>query len=146
MDEFREDWAPAAEALNEAAEAFGLGGAQQLAESFTKGSAPWQCSQGWRAARELRQVLQQLPELRKLVRRIGRRAAVAGPRRWLPGEEEELVATQGVARSSRAPMQTEGLSRGGSLELMLPMEAMDGRAFLSGGRPTCWSTAGSIPP
>ena len=125
MDEFREDWAPAAEALNEAAEAFGLGGAQQLASSFTKGRAPWQCSEGWQAARQLRQVLQQLPELRRLVRRIGRRAAVSGPRRWLPKEEEELLGVEGVARSSRAPMQTEGLSRGGCLELMLPMEAID---------------------
>lgn len=123
MDEFREDWEPAVDALNDAEEAFGLGGAQALAEHFTSGQAPWHNSEGWRACRELRQVLAKLPELRKLVRRIGRRAAVKGPRRWLPAEDEVLVAPMGVARSSSAPTQTSGLTRSGSVELMLPMEA-----------------------
>eukprot|EP00913_Durusdinium_trenchii_P015737 g14789.t1 len=98
-------------------------GAQALAEHFTSGQAPWHNSEGWRACRELRQVLAKLPELRKLVRRIGRRAAVKGPRRWLPAEDEVLVAPMGVARSSSAPTQTSGLTRSGSVELMLPMEA-----------------------
>lgn len=123
MEEFREDWEPAVEALNEAEEAFGLGGAQALAQHFTAGEAPWHCSEGWRAARELRQTLAKLPELRKLVHRIGRRAAVKGTRRWLPGEEEELVGPAGVARSTSAPTQTEGLTRSGSVELMMPIEA-----------------------
>lgn len=123
MEEFREDWEPAVEALNEAEEAFGLGGAQSLAQHFTGGKGIWQSSEGWRAARELRKTLAKLPELRKLVHRIGRRAAVKGPRRWLPGEEEELVASHGVARSVSAPTQTAGLTRSGCVELMLPMEA-----------------------
>lgn len=32
----------------------------------------------------------------------------------------------GVARSSSAPTQTSGLTRSGSVELMLPMEVWDG--------------------
>ena len=35
---------------------------------------------------------------------------------------QELVSSQGVARSVCAPTQTAGLTRSGSVELMLPME------------------------
>ncbi|CAE7217987.1 ravA [Symbiodinium natans] len=119
----RRDWEPAVDALNEAEEAFGLGGAQSFAENFTEGGAPWHRSEGWAAARDLRSVLTRMPELRKLVRRIGRRAAVRGPRRWLPAEAEELGCPQGVARSVRAPSEASGIARSGAIELMLPAEA-----------------------
>ncbi|OLQ14252.1 hypothetical protein AK812_SmicGene1712 [Symbiodinium microadriaticum] len=45
MDDFRQDWEPAVDALNEAEDAFGLGGAQSFAENFTEGGAPWHRSE-----------------------------------------------------------------------------------------------------
>ncbi|CAJ1382272.1 unnamed protein product [Effrenium voratum] len=123
MDEFRQDWEPAVDALNEAEEAFGLGCARSLAEHFAGDGGRWRRSQGWRAARKLRKLLAKLPDLRKLVLRIGRRAAVKGRRRWLPREEEDMSTAWGVARSRQAQTETSGLARSGSLELMLPAEA-----------------------
>ncbi|CAE8587852.1 unnamed protein product [Polarella glacialis] len=124
MQEFREDWESAADAFAEAEQAFGPGGAEALATGFTSSGAPWRQSKGWEAASKLRSLLTRMPELQKLIRRLGRRAALRGPTRRLPAEVERLTGIPGVARSQRAPTEVAGLALSSALGLMIPAEAL----------------------
>jgi len=123
VNEFREEWGQTVDALKEAEESFGIDGAQAFSSSFTSTGAPWHQSTGWQKASKLREVLKQMPSLRELVRSLGRRTALRGPRHRLPMELEQLGGRPGVARSQLAPMEVAGLVRTGALEAMLPVEA-----------------------
>lgn len=71
----------------------------------------------------LRKSLQDLKELRDLVRSLGRGSAVKGPLRRAPRQVEQSGAPQGVVRSPHSPSETRGLTRSDDLSRMLPSEA-----------------------
>jgi len=123
MKEFREDWGKAADAIRDVENTLGIGGAESFSKGFSSEGAPWRESKGWEKARELRALLRKMPELKRLVKRLGRRAALRGQRKWLPLEEEQLGGPTGVVMSVQAPAETSGLRRSGEWQLMMPEEA-----------------------
>jgi uncharacterized protein with von Willebrand factor type A (vWA) domain len=77
---------------------------------------------GWRELDELRKKLENLRELRDLVRSLGR-AGGKGPLRRAPEQLEGGVDDpDGVVRSPLQPEEVRGLARSGELSRMLPSE------------------------
>jgi uncharacterized protein with von Willebrand factor type A (vWA) domain len=68
-------------------------------------------------------VLENLPELRELVKSLGRGGG-KGPLRRAPEELEQPRAPFGVVRSPLQPEEVRGLARSGDLSRMLPSEIM----------------------
>ncbi|GLI68508.1 hypothetical protein VaNZ11_012952 [Volvox africanus] len=76
---------------------------------------------GWRELSTLREVLEKVPELRELVRQLGRGGG-RGPLRRAPEELEARGYPPGVIRSPLRPEEVRGLTRSGDLSRMLPSE------------------------
>eukprot|EP00884_Botryococcus_braunii_P021264 jgi/Botrbrau1/7821/Bobra.9_2s0002.1 len=90
-------------------------------EGFDSSHAVWR-KVGWKEVRQLRQMLENLPELRNLVRSLGR-AGGKGPKRRAPQEVESSHKRLGLIRSPLQPEETSGLTRSAELSRMLPSEA-----------------------
>ncbi|GBF88932.1 hypothetical protein Rsub_01431 [Raphidocelis subcapitata] len=91
-------------------------------EGFALSQGTWQRS-GWRELDDLRKKLENLRELRELVKSLGRGGG-KGPLRRAPEELEESRAPPGVVRSPLQPEEVRGLARSGDLSRMLPSEIM----------------------
>ena len=123
LKKFEEKWAPAMEALETASEAF-----ENLEDLITEGTEGFDSSTsvwhqtGWREVSALRKKLEQLRELRELVRSLGRGGG-KGPLRRAPQQLFRSGNPPGVIRSEQSPEETRGLTRSGDLSRMLPMEA-----------------------
>ncbi|CAL8461911.1 g1442 [Coccomyxa elongata] len=122
VEKFEEEWKPAMENLQEADAAFdNLEDLMEGPVGYDLSHALWK-SDGWREMKELRKKLENLKELRDLVRKLGR-ASGKGPKRRAPEEIEARSRRRGVIRSSLQPEETAGLTRSGDLSRMLPFEA-----------------------
>ena len=123
MDEFKEQWEPAVDKLDKAAKAFEGLDLDDLAdgpEGFDLTRGLWQQT-GWKELDALRKKLQDLRELRDLVRSLGRGSG-RGPKRRAPRQREREGFPMGLVRSPMEPEETSGLCRSDDLSRMLPSE------------------------
>jgi uncharacterized protein with von Willebrand factor type A (vWA) domain len=123
MEDFKSDWEPAVDKLDKAAKAFEGLDLDDLAEGpdgfdITKGL--WQQT-GWKELDSLRKKLEELRELRDLVRSLGRGAG-RGPLRRAPRQRERAGMPVGLVWSPLEPEETNGLCRSDDISRMLPSE------------------------
>eukprot|EP00891_Asterochloris_glomerata_P001609 jgi/Astpho2/1609/e_gw1.00028.9.1_t len=122
VQQFEQEWKPAAENMEKATKAFDdLKGLMDGPEGFDSSLSVWQ-STGWAEVESLRKKLEDLPELRELVRQLGRAGGV-GPLRRAPEEVRKAGRPPGLIRSPLQPEETRGIARSGDLSRMLPFEA-----------------------
>ena len=123
MEEFKEQWEPAMDKLDKAAKAFEGLDLDDLAdgpEGFDLTRGLWQQT-GWKELDSLRKKLQDLKELRDMVRSLGRGSG-RGPLRRAPRQRERQGFPMGLVRSPMEPEQTSGLCRSDDLSRMMPSE------------------------
>jgi len=121
IDKFKEDWEEAMENLDTADAAFdNLEDLMEGPKGFDLSRSLWKMT-GWKEMERLRRKLEDLKELRELVRQLGRGGG-RGPRRRAPREVEASRKPPGMVRSPLQPEETSGLARSGDLSLMLPVE------------------------
>lgn len=123
MEEFKEQWEPAVDKLDKAAKAFEGLDLEDLAdgpEGFDLTRGLWQQT-GWKELDSLRKKLQDLRELRDMVRSLGRGSG-RGPLRRAPRQRERQNFPMGLVRSPMEPEQTSGLCRSDDLSRMMPSE------------------------
>ncbi|CAE8686673.1 unnamed protein product, partial [Polarella glacialis] len=77
---------------------------------------------GWQHLVVLRKLLERLPELTELVRKMGRRAGPDSPLRWEQAQRARRRAASGVVRSPLVPAETTGITRSDGSLPMLPSE------------------------
>eukprot|EP00879_Flechtneria_rotunda_P013426 GHRR01014017.1.p1 GENE.GHRR01014017.1~~GHRR01014017.1.p1 ORF type:complete len:601 (+),score=219.05 GHRR01014017.1:188-1990(+) len=104
-------------------------------EGYALSQGTWQ-RDGWRELDDLRRKLENLKELRELVRSLGRSGG-KGPLRRAPEEVDAPRYPAGVVRSPLQPEEVRGLTRSGELSRMLPSEM----ALLAHGWPRKVATA-----
>lgn len=122
LKKLEEKWSPMMEALETAALTFeDIDGLLDGPTGFDSSSALWHQT-GWREVAALRKKLEDLRELRELVRSLGRGSG-KGPLRRAPEQVFSSNNPPGVIRSEQCPEETRGLTRSGDLSRMLPMEA-----------------------
>jgi uncharacterized protein with von Willebrand factor type A (vWA) domain len=122
LKKFEDNWAPAMEALETASQAFDdVEGLMDGPEGFDSSQSVWHQS-GWREVAALRRRLEELRELRELVRSLGRGGG-KGPLKRAPQQVMQPRNLPGVVRSEQSPEETRGLTRSGDLSRMLPTEA-----------------------
>lgn len=127
MDELEQEWGKNSQAIKEADETFGAGAGSLVGT----GDGLWHETASWKEVAHLRAVLSHSPQLRELVRNLGRRSATRGPPRRIPEELFKEGGALGVIRSSAAPAEANGVCLGGEWETMLPSEAQ----LLASGKP-----------
>ena len=123
MEEFKEQWEPAMDKLDKAAKAFEGLDLDDLAdgpEGFDLTRGLWQQT-GWKELDSLRKKLQDLKELRDMVRSLGRGSG-RGPLRRAPRQIERQGFPIGLVRSPMEPEQTSGLCRSDDLSRIMPSE------------------------
>ncbi|CAE7479492.1 viaA [Symbiodinium natans] len=123
LSQVAEQWGNAANAINAADEAFGSGTGSSMSDGFSLGSGEWHDSVSWKELQQLAKILRKSPELRELIRKLGRRSAVRGPLHKLPEEIFKEGAPNGVIRSPAAPAESSGVTLSGTWDTMLPSEA-----------------------
>ncbi|OLQ04545.1 hypothetical protein AK812_SmicGene12363 [Symbiodinium microadriaticum] len=132
LNKVAQQWGNAADAINaadEAAEGADLGGNADAFSRAAKGLAIWQdalgrgASDGVLRLQQLAKILRKSPELRDLIRKLGRRSAVRGPLHKLPEEISKDGAPDGVIKSPAAPAESSGVTLSGTWDTMLPSEA-----------------------
>jgi len=122
LQKFEDQWAPAMEALETAQEAFDdIEPLLEGPEGFDASAAVWH-NTGWTQLQSLRKKLENLKELRDLVRSLGRGGG-KGPIRRAPQQIYKSGMPLGVIRSEESPEETRGLTRSGDISRMLPSEA-----------------------
>eukprot|EP00439_Symbiodinium_sp_Y106_P038837 s401_g4.t1 len=123
LSKVAQQWGNAADAINAADEAFGSGTGASMSDGFSLDSGDWHDSVSWRELQQLAKILRKSPELRDLVRKLGRRSAVRGPLHKLPEEIFRDGGPDGVIRSPAAPAESSGVTLSGTWDTMLPSEA-----------------------
>lgn len=124
MQEFKDQWEPAMDKLEQAANMFeglDLADLAEGPEGYDLSRGLWQ-ETGWEVMEDLRKKLEGLKELRDLVRKLGRGGG-RGPLRRGPRQRAQRGASPGVVRSPTEPLETRGLTRSDDLSRMLPSEA-----------------------
>lgn len=122
LEGFKEQWAPVMENLDIADQAFeDIDGLLEGPEGFDSSTSVWHQT-GWREVAALRRKLEDLRELRELVRQLGRGGG-KGPLKKAPEQVYASKYPPGVVRSPLQPEETRGLTRSGDLSRMLPFEA-----------------------
>ena len=88
LEQLAEKWGAAAGAMKAAEAAFGSGAGPAMVEGFSQDGSEWhETLRGQMGELQaLAKVLRRSPELRELVRNLGRRSAVRGPLQKLPEE------------------------------------------------------------
>ena len=123
MEDFKDQWEPAVDKLDKAAKAFEGLNLEDLAdgpEGFDLTRGLWQQT-GWKELDSLRKKLQELRELRDMVRSLGRGSG-RGPLKRAPRQKERPGFPIGLVRSPMEPEQTSGLCRSDDLSRMMPSE------------------------
>eukprot|EP00435_Cladocopium_sp_Y103_P074566 s219_g49.t1 len=131
MEKLSEELGPVADAINAADSAFGAGAGQGMVDGmegdgFGLGQGQWHQSLSDDQNEELLQlakIMRASPELRELLRNLGRRSAVRGPLHKLPEEIWYESGPEGVIRSPAAPAEATGVTLSGNWDTMLPSEA-----------------------
>ncbi|PSC69825.1 von Willebrand type A [Micractinium conductrix] len=122
LEGFKQQWEPVVEALDIADQAFDdINGLLEGPEGFDSSRSVWHQT-GWREVASLRKKLEDLTELRELVRQLGRGGG-KGPLKKAPEQVYNSKHPPGVIRSPMQPEETRGLTRSGDLSRMLPFEA-----------------------
>lgn len=122
LQKFEEEWSPALDALDAAEDAFDdIDPLLDGPEGFDASEAVWHHT-GWKQLASLRKKLENLKELRDLVRSLGRGGG-KGPIRRAPQQIFSSGMPPGVLRSEESPEETRGLTRSGDISRMLPVEA-----------------------
>ncbi|KAK9819714.1 hypothetical protein WJX72_001579 [[Myrmecia] bisecta] len=122
VDKFEEQWKPALDGVEAAQQTFdNLEDLMNGPDGFDLSHSVWKKT-GWQEVDELRKKLQNLREIRDLVRSLGRGGG-KGPLRRAPEEVWASKRRPGVIRSPLQPEETRGLTRSGDLSRMLPFEA-----------------------
>lgn len=123
MEEFKEQWEPAVDKLEKASKAFeglDLNDLTEGPEGFDLSKGLWQVT-GWEEMEKLRKKLQDLKELRDIVRSLGRGSG-RGPLKRAPRQRERNRFPEGLTRSPMEPEQTSGLTRSDDISRVLPAE------------------------
>lgn len=121
-EELIEQWAPITEKLDMASHMFdNIESLLEGPEGFDITTSVWRHS-GWRELDSLRKKLENLKELRELVRSLGRGGG-KGPLRKSTAERSVPRNPLGVVRSPLEPVETRSLTRSDDLSRMLPSEA-----------------------
>ena len=123
MDDFKADWEPAVDKLDKAAKAFeglDLDDLNEGPDGFDVTKGLWRQT-GWKELDSLRKKLEELRELRDLVRSLGRGAG-RGPLKRAPRQRERPGMPIGLVRSPLEPEETNGLCRSDDISRMLPSE------------------------
>ncbi|GLI69534.1 hypothetical protein VaNZ11_014179 [Volvox africanus] len=128
VKEFYGQWQAPVETLGRAGRAFEGLEALLGAEGFDLEGTIWK-RQGWAQLDELRRKLEDLRELRDLVRSLGRGGGW-GPLRRAPVQYLDLNARPGLLRTVLEAQETRGLTRSDDISRLLPAEA----ALLARGR------------
>lgn len=131
MKNLSEELGPVADAIKAADSAFGAGAGQGMvdgmeADGFGLAQGQWHQSLSDDQNEELLQlakIMRASPELRELLRNLGRRSAVRGPLHKLPEEIWYESGPEGVIRSPAAPAEATGVTLSGNWDTMLPSEA-----------------------
>ena len=123
MEDFKEQWEPAVDKLEKASKAFeglDLNDLTEGPEGFDLSKGLWQVT-GWEEMEKLRKKLQDLKELRDIVRSLGRGSG-RGPLKRAPRQRERNRFPEGLTRSPMEPEQTSGLTRSDDISRVLPAE------------------------
>lgn len=128
MDQLSEQLGDVADAMSAADSAFGNGaGEAMLGETgFGESQGQWRDTLNKDQSEELlslAKIMRSSPELRELLRNLGRRSAIRGPLHKLPEEIWHEGGPDGVIRSPAAPAEATGVTLSGSWDTMLPSEA-----------------------
>ena len=109
-----QSWQPRADADSEPSESF----------AECTGTEPGSLSEpeGWDHLLVLRELLGRLPELRDLVRRMGRRSGLKSSLRFDQAQRAKQSEAPGIVRSDRTPCETSGITRSDGSLLLLPSE------------------------
>lgn len=135
LAEFRKEWEPIAEALDTSEQFFDdLGDMVQEQfshdiDTLSTQNSVWKHT-GWKEIKELSRKLERLPQLRKLVRDLGRGSRGRGPKRFANAEEYMSGNPEGLITSNLVIEETAGVFRSGEIMNMLPSEA----SLLAAGR------------
>lgn len=124
FDGIRQQWQDATDTLQEADATFGTSGGSTVADGL--GQDPdtlWRETFAWKEVTALRNVLSRNPDIRELIRNLGRRSALKGPLRRLPQELAKERSALGVVKSVIAPAEANGVCLSGEWDSMLPSEA-----------------------
>ena len=135
LSDFRKEWEPIAEALD-ASEQFFDDLGEVVKDQFSHDidtlgttNSVWK-HVGWKEVKELSRKLERLPQLRKLVRDLGRGSRGRGPKRLANAEEYRSGNPEGLITSNLVIEETAGIFRSGEIMSMLPSEA----SLLAAGR------------
>lgn len=123
LNKVAQQWGNAADAINAADEAFGSGTGASMSDGFSLDKGDWHDTVSWKELQQLAKILRKSPELRDLIRKLGRRSAVRGPLHKLPEEISKDGAPDGVIKSPAAPAESSGVTLSGTWDTMLPSEA-----------------------
>jgi len=124
MQELRDQWEQNTNMVDQADDTFGAGGSSAVADGIGQGGdSMWHETAAWKELSKVRTMLTKNPDLRTLVRNLGRRSAVKGPLRELPEERYRSNSPQGVIKSNVSPSEASGICLSGDWETMLPSEA-----------------------
>ena len=124
--DFRRQWAGQAEdARRREAESLPSWDAEaEAAASGPEGDfeGTWTSMKGWQELVTLRKILDRLPELQDLVRKMGRKADPYAEKRRAPAQRSKAKEASGVVRSPLAPAETSGITRSDGSLMLLPSE------------------------
>jgi uncharacterized protein with von Willebrand factor type A (vWA) domain len=129
LEAFRDDWKQRCGEMDELVDVFGdLGDlSKNMRWDLMRGLLR---SSDWQQVVRIRRLLERLPELTRLIRRLGRALAVPEPdtsqRREVQTMEQAIAPRTAVriARVPHVPGETRGVRRSGRVPRMLPAEAM----------------------
>ena len=122
VNDLREQWQPAVEAMDAMDQLLGDNDMDSGSDGFSHTSSFWKNS-GWKELKDLSKRLEDLHELRELVRSLGRGSG-RGPMKEAPAEIESPGDPVGLVKSNLVPEETSGLFLSDSLSRMLPSEAL----------------------
>ena len=129
IDQLKEQWEPVAESLEAAEDALGndveIDWEDLVTEKgFDDNSRGLWRHTGWAEMASLREKLEELRELRDLIRTLGRGSNVTGELRRSLRQVERSRMPDGVVRSSSEPREMRGLEQSDAISRMLPTEYM----------------------
>jgi uncharacterized protein with von Willebrand factor type A (vWA) domain len=128
LEAFAGDWKGRCQAMDQLAEAFGdFGDPRNTRWDELRGLLR---SEGWQELVRIRRLLEDLPELARVIRGLGRARATGEPDPARPGDEpvtEQALLPLALERLSRVPDlpgETRGVTRSGRIARMLPSESV----------------------
>ena len=130
IEDFKKEWEPIAEALDASEQFFEdmtdmvdmKDNMDHNIDTLSTSQSLWKHS-GWKEIKDLSRKLEKLPQLRTLVRDLGRGSRGRGPKRLANAEEYKSGNPEGLISSNLVIEETAGVFRSGEIMNMLPSEA-----------------------